>query len=825
MVTNAYPGTGPATLTRINAQALTPILMLAILLVAAWTAAAQIIVPPVAVPATAPATDFSAERAMRYLQTIAQEPHTVGSPAQARVRGYLLQQIEALGLTPSVQDATAAVTNRGGVFAANPQNILVRIPGTATTGVVGIMAHYDSQPNTPAGTDNGAAVAGLLETMAAIQAGPQPRNDLIFILTDAEEADAQGADAFFTQHPWAKDIRVIVNFEGAGDTGASILMDMAPISQKLAQAFVEGVPHPVAYSAMPGLLSVMPVGTDLTVFTEHGVPGLSPMFGWHYRTVYHSLLESAARINPGTLQHQGENALGLTRYFAGQDLGRLQDGTRAVFFSLLPGVVVRYGAAAAWPLAVLAAAGLAITLALGLIRRRLTLCAILAGLGIALASTLVSVVVAALAWVAIAALHPDYWRNLMGAPYGADWYALGMTALTSAVCLAIFVPARRKLSVAALAAGALTLWLVPALFISLNLPAMSYLFVWPVLIGTLVLLGLVLRRADSAAAPGGTPGRWAWPAGLALAGALIILIVMPFIVMLYLLIGFWFLAMNPIMPFIALPVLLLAFTLPLLAPQMAVLTGDLADDRAAPTADAPRPLHWAAPALAGLLALACLVAGSLTSGYNAAQPMPNGVWYRLDADSGEAAWYGYGARPGDPWTAQFFPGATQAVDLSEVYAATPGNPVPAGFRGPAPVAPLAPPQLTIVSDQTSGVVRTVTLHLASRRGARGLYAKVAGAPVLAAAINGVQRSEPDWSDNDAWYLRYYGLTSSGVDLKLEVKPGTALTVFVTDQTDGLPELPGVTYTPRTSAMMPFAMAQEYMPYPETASVSKSFDLQ
>jgi hypothetical protein len=86
------------------------------------------------------------------------------------------------------------------------------------------------------------------------------------------------------------------------------------------------------------------------------------------------------------------------------------------------------------------------------------------------------------------------------------------------------------------------------------------------------------------------------------------------------------------------------------------------------------------------------------------------------------------------------------------------------------------------------------------------------------------RTDPAWNTRGEWHLRYYGLTPEGIDVELDVEPGSGLSIELTDQADGLPELPGLVYAPRTPAMMPFAVAQEYMPHPETNSVSKRFDL-
>jgi hypothetical protein len=48
---------------------------------------------PAVVPTSAPATEFSAERAMTKLQVIAQQSRLIGSPANAQIRAYLMQQI------------------------------------------------------------------------------------------------------------------------------------------------------------------------------------------------------------------------------------------------------------------------------------------------------------------------------------------------------------------------------------------------------------------------------------------------------------------------------------------------------------------------------------------------------------------------------------------------------------------------------------------------------------------------------------------------------------------------------------------------------------
>jgi hypothetical protein len=100
--------------------------------------------PPEPLPASAPANEFSAERSFSDVEQIAERPHPVGSAANAEVRDYLIERLAALGLRPTVQEATSARTKEGTASIARVHNIHARIPGSAPTGHVVLVAHYDS---------------------------------------------------------------------------------------------------------------------------------------------------------------------------------------------------------------------------------------------------------------------------------------------------------------------------------------------------------------------------------------------------------------------------------------------------------------------------------------------------------------------------------------------------------------------------------------------------------------------------------------------------------------------------------------------------------
>ena len=207
-------------------------------------------VPPAVVSADAPAKEFSAERAMAHLEVIARKPHPVGSPENARVRDYLIQEISAMGLRPQVQKTTVFESVPDEADATTVKNILVRIEGKAPTNrAVLITAHYDSVVTGPGAGDNGMSVATMLETLRAVRAGPPSRNDLIFLFNDGEEAGLIGSTAFVEQHPWAKDVGVVFDFDRSDGRGVAILSWTAAHDGWLVQEIANALPGTVATSA------------------------------------------------------------------------------------------------------------------------------------------------------------------------------------------------------------------------------------------------------------------------------------------------------------------------------------------------------------------------------------------------------------------------------------------------------------------------------------------------------------------------------------------------------------------------------------------------
>src|SRR5437899_5379122 len=156
---------------------------------------------PAPAPANAPATAFSANRAMADIAGMASIPHPVGSAANHAARDYLVGRMAALGLDPQVRPGAGLelpkqAPNR--LLGGFVENIVGVLPGRdRSLPAVALMAHYDSVPGSTGASDDAAGVASALEVVRAIKARGVPARDVVVLITDGEEAGLLGADAFF----------------------------------------------------------------------------------------------------------------------------------------------------------------------------------------------------------------------------------------------------------------------------------------------------------------------------------------------------------------------------------------------------------------------------------------------------------------------------------------------------------------------------------------------------------------------------------------------------------------------------------------------------
>jgi hypothetical protein len=744
--------------------------------------------PPDSLPANAPLAEFSSARALKHVENIARNPHPVGSIEHGVVRDYILRELESMGLRPETQDTTSVNQLRDGTIAAGTvSNILVRLKGTGSGATVMLTGHYDSVPTGPGASDDGSGVATLLETARALTAGSPLKNDVIFLFTDGEEVGLLGAKAFVDENPAAKDVRLVLNFEARGNGGPAIMFETSAGNGKLIREFAQASARPLANSLSYEIYKRLPNDTDLTVFKEAGLAGMNFAF-INGLARYHTQADNIENLDERSLQHQGLYALGLTRHFGDLDLTDLKESNE-VYFDLLSLFVLHYPVAWVLPLTGLAALLFIAVIVFGLKRKRLTLAGMAAGFLFLLSSMIAAALTVTIIWSLVLALHSSYGHIPQGDTYNSALYLLSFVALTVAVMSAIYAVFSAKTSWQNLLAGGLIWWALLMVLTGLMLPGASYLLTWPLLF-ILPALAFIFAAAERPLLSGKSLvvlTTCAIPGLLLLAPTISTMLKA--------------LPLSAAGAAMILLVLLLALVLP--------------------------SLHRIAARKRCLLSLSalavgvvCLVAGSVTGGFDKRHPEPSDLFYGLNADTGKAFW-GSSDRP-DAWTTQFLTSHPEKAPLQELFPLSQR----AYMKTEAQVVALDAPNVTLLDNITENNVRTLRLRVTSRRKAPFLFIQTeANTEILGALING-RKVQPGNHDaiaagpRNGWSLRYYGLPEEGIELSLQTKASQALKLEVVDQTYGLPLALLKDHTSRPDYMMPAPFGFSF--YSDSTLVGKSF---
>ena len=303
--------------------------VLALLLLVPWLLAGLRAEPPAPRARTAPATAFSAGRALDDLRFLLGEdpaPHPAGTAEAAAVRSRLIELLGASGLRLEEAPRFAA----GGRGAGHVHNLVLEIPGASEERVL-VMAHTDSVGAGPGVADDLAGVAAVVEAVRArLAQGPLERS-LLVVFTDAEEDGLHGAAAFARQDPRFDDVVCVLNLEARGCRGASIMFQVGPRSGDLVRRWAARTRVPFADSISEAAYARMPNDTDFSITRDLGRPGLNFAF-LEGVEVYHTPLDDLDHLDPASLQHQGEHLLA---GMEAADVARFDEATRPVWLTLL----------------------------------------------------------------------------------------------------------------------------------------------------------------------------------------------------------------------------------------------------------------------------------------------------------------------------------------------------------------------------------------------------------------------------------------------------------------------------------------------------------
>ncbi len=683
---------------------------LLVLVVAAWLSSSGNMTPDV-VPATAPDTVFSSGRAMAHVHRTAAEPHPPGSAAHAGVRDYLMGELRRLGQEPSVQ-TTTSVTDGGPVLtAATVRNVMARIPGSEPGGpAVLITAHYDSRGISRGAADDGAGVAAILESLRALSAGPGLRNDLIVLITDAEEIGLLGARAFVDEHPWMQDVAVVLAFEMRGGGGASMMFETGAANGWVIEALRQADPYPSANSVAYEIYQRMPNDTDFTPFKEAGRQGLN-FAGVGRPHVYHQAYDSPENLSERTLQHHGSHALAMLRHFGDAELSAV-NAPDVSFISIKYVGLVTYGRLWIWVLGVAVVALWILAFFVGK-RGGSRLGRVVLG-GVASLVYLGAVAVAAhylYAWRLGA--HPEVGALHAGSFHSEGWYVLAIVAFAFALLAAVLPLLRKWCSPMELTVGALLVPTLLAAVATVMFPMAAVNLQWPVLaacIGTFALVGLPVE---------GQPGVLRWVVAL--------LAVLPVVAVLGPLTENVWLAMGLE-----------------LAPAVALLAG-LGFIFILPALEVVRePNGWWAPLAGFALAGVFLAVGMSTATPSATRPAPSTLVYAMDRETGSAYWGTDPTRdasdPGVAWAvAAAGPFGTGSSGAStDAHESLQADLTPSGARyafATADPVDFPPPAVAVVSD-TTVADEVVRVSLASQIGAEMLLLHLPADGPRLVAVNG-----------------------------------------------------------------------------------------
>ncbi|PCI07210.1 MAG: peptidase M28 [Flavobacteriaceae bacterium] len=446
-------------------------------------------------PATIPLTKFSSERALIPLKEISKAPHYIGTEEHERVREFIIQELQKLGLETQVQEGF--VMNPKWKSLDKSKNILAKIEGTRDGKALLILSHYDSALTPSFGaSDAGSGVVTILESVRAyLASGRKPTNDIIILITDAEEVGLDGARLFTNEHPWAKDVGLAINFEARGSGGASnMVVESNGGNKKLIEAFLNAdVKYPTASSLMYSIYKMLPNDTDSTILREE-----ADIEGYFFAFIddhfdYHTANDTYENLDRNTLQHQGEYLLPMLHYFADADLSDLKSDEDYVYINAPIVKMISYPFSWINPMLYVSVALFVLLVIYGIRKKVLTGKSILKGFGSFLLALIFCGLIGVYGWKLIYRLYPQYAEIQHGFTYNGHDYIWFFVLISLNIIFGIYYKFAKNTNVASLFVAPLFFWLLINILVTLYLKGAAF-FIIPVFFGLFSLWILILKE-------------------------------------------------------------------------------------------------------------------------------------------------------------------------------------------------------------------------------------------------------------------------------------------------------------------------------------------
>jgi hypothetical protein len=578
----------------------------------------------------APLSEFSTKRALETVKEITKKPHYVGSKNHEDVTQYLKTTLENLGLKTSFQEGFT-MTEKGTLVYS--KNILARIEGSANSKALLLLSHYDSAPHSSSlgASDDASGVATIIESVRAFLYNKTAhKNDIIILFTDAEELGLNGASLFVTQHKWASEIGLALNFEARGTSGPSyMLMETNQGNAKMVDAFSNGnVQYPVSNSLMYSIYKMLPNDTDLTVFRAQGkIQGFNFAFiDSHFN--YHTAKDNSQNLDRKSLAHQGTYLFPLLNYFSNADLTNLNSTEDKIYFNV-PFGFVSYPFSWIFPMIFIGFGLLFFFLFIGMGKHVLRIDEVIKGFIPLFGSLITAGLVTYIGWKLVLNFYPQYQDILHKFTYNGHDYIFAFVSLTLAICFLFYLKKGKYNPEMNQTVAPLFVWLLLNIGIALKLPGAGS-FIIPVISSSLMLGYFVLTQKSS------------WFLNCLLAIPTLIIIV-PFIQLFPIGLG-----LNILFGIAVLTVLSFALLLPVF--------GSYA-----------RKGIWAI--LFFVFSIGFFIKAHQASNYTSTQTKPNSLVYILEGDNNKANWATYDVNL-DEWTKGYLgenPKNGDALNINKLY--------------------------------------------------------------------------------------------------------------------------------------------------------------
>lgn len=422
-------------------------------------------------------TQFSTDKALQHVKQLSKKPHAVGFEGHKEVREYIFSELKKMGLEPSLQEG---YTTGDWANLSKATNILARIKGSEKGKSLLLLSHYDSSPHSSLGaSDAGSGVATILEGIRAFLANnSQPKNDIIILLSDGEELGLNGADLFVKEHPWQKDVGLVLNFEARGSGGPSyMLIETNRGNSTLIKEFVTANPkYPVANSLAYSIYKMLPNDTDLTVFREKAdIEGFNFAFiDDHFD--YHTAHDSYERLDKNTLAHQGSYLMPLLKHFANSDLNNLKSLNDSIYFNVPFFRLVSYPFEWIWPMFIVALLSFLLLLIRGFHRKTINIKEVGKGFLPLLLTLTINGLVGFYSWSFLKWMYPQYQDMLHGFTYNGHTYIFAFAIFSISICFWVY-DKFKKLETTNLLVAPIILWFIICGLASMYLAGASFLII------------------------------------------------------------------------------------------------------------------------------------------------------------------------------------------------------------------------------------------------------------------------------------------------------------------------------------------------------------